>query len=126
MSRLGNKRVARPLKVMAFLAATLLVLPMGSPDLANAAGNQMCTMEYAPVCGKRGSRTQTFANACQAGANGYRITGRGECPQASQIRACTREYAPVCARSKGRVKTFGNACMAKSDDYRIIHRGPCR
>ncbi len=28
----------------------------------------MCTMEYAPVCGQRGGRVQTFANACQARA----------------------------------------------------------
>lgn len=40
---------------------------------------QMCTMEYAPVCGERGGRTQTFGNACQARNSGFMIVGRGEC-----------------------------------------------
>jgi hypothetical protein len=40
---------------------------------------QMCTMEYAPVCGERGGRTQTFSNACQARSSGFMIVGRGEC-----------------------------------------------
>ncbi|WP_256117500.1 Kazal-type serine protease inhibitor family protein [Shinella lacus] len=40
---------------------------------------QMCTREYAPVCGERGRDRQTFANACEARASGYGIVGRGEC-----------------------------------------------
>jgi len=40
---------------------------------------QMCTMEYAPVCGQRGARRQTFPNACQARVDGFEVIGRGEC-----------------------------------------------
>ena len=40
---------------------------------------QLCTREYAPVCGERGRDRQTFANACEARASGYDILGRGEC-----------------------------------------------
>lgn len=40
---------------------------------------QICTREYAPVCGERGRDRQTFANACEARSSGYGIIGRGEC-----------------------------------------------
>ncbi|WP_226951344.1 Kazal-type serine protease inhibitor domain-containing protein [Rhizobium terrae] len=40
---------------------------------------QMCTMEYRPVCGERSGRFETFGNACQAGSRGYRIVSPGEC-----------------------------------------------
>ncbi|WP_084437971.1 Kazal-type serine protease inhibitor [Shinella sp. HZN7] len=40
---------------------------------------QLCTREYAPVCGERGRDRQTFANACEARSSGYGIIGRGEC-----------------------------------------------
>ncbi|MFB9948076.1 Kazal-type serine protease inhibitor domain-containing protein [Rhizobium puerariae] len=42
---------------------------------------QMCTMEYRPVCGERGGRTETFGNACQARERGYRVVSSGECRQ---------------------------------------------
>lgn len=93
---------------------------------------QMCTMEYDPVCAARGDRRRTFANACQARADGYRITGRGECrPERPDIdddrpRVCTREYSPVCARQGRREQTFSNACMAEADGFRVIGRGECR
>lgn len=40
---------------------------------------QMCTMEYRPVCGERGGRQETFGNACQAGQRGFRVVRPGEC-----------------------------------------------
>ncbi|AYD01665.1 Kazal-type serine protease inhibitor domain-containing protein [Neorhizobium sp. NCHU2750] len=40
---------------------------------------QMCTMDYRPVCGERGGRFETFGNACQADARGFRIVSSGEC-----------------------------------------------
>ncbi|WP_425437256.1 hypothetical protein [Novosphingobium guangzhouense] len=39
----------------------------------------MCTREYAPVCGEKRERRQTFSNACMARADGYRVIGQGEC-----------------------------------------------
>ncbi|MCV9960683.1 Kazal-type serine protease inhibitor domain-containing protein [Pararhizobium sp. BT-229] len=93
---------------------------------------QMCTMEYDPVCAQRGNSRRTFSNACQARADGYRITGRGECrPERPDFggdrpQACTREYDPVCARQGRRQQTFANACMAQADGFRVIGRGECR
>ncbi|WP_274423812.1 Kazal-type serine protease inhibitor family protein [Chelativorans sp. YIM 93263] len=40
---------------------------------------QVCTQQYAPVCARRGNRTRTFGNACEAQAAEYRIVRRGEC-----------------------------------------------
>ncbi|OCJ04950.1 hypothetical protein A6U87_13030 [Rhizobium sp. AC44/96] len=114
---------------------------------------QMCTMEYAPVCGQRGGRTQTFANSCQARSNGFAIVGHGECrrqppvtpmpphrPQPQPPRPgrpepthperpagiCTREYRPVCAQRGPQTRTFPNACEARNGGFRIIADGQCR
>lgn len=113
-------------------------------------GPQMCPMIYAPVCGERGGRRQTFGNACQAGADGFRVVHRGECgrrpgsssgwnggpgpgpvipPHAGRPERpefCTREYAPVCARRGGSVRTFPNSCEAERGGYSVIGRGQCR
>nr|WP_240545204.1 Kazal-type serine protease inhibitor domain-containing protein [Sinorhizobium fredii] len=89
---------------------------------------QMCTMEFAPVCGERGNRLRTFPNACNARADGFRVLHRGECrpnvrPPVEQ--ACTREYAPVCGE-RGRLRrTFPNACEAGAAGFRIVRRGEC-
>ncbi|MFN3765924.1 MAG: Kazal-type serine protease inhibitor family protein [Aliihoeflea sp.] len=40
---------------------------------------QFCTREYAPVCAVQGNRQQTFGNACEAEAAGWRIRRGGEC-----------------------------------------------
>lgn len=40
---------------------------------------QVCTREYAPVCGQRGNRIQTFPNSCEAGGAGFRVVHPGEC-----------------------------------------------
>ncbi|MBZ9733033.1 MULTISPECIES: Kazal-type serine protease inhibitor domain-containing protein [unclassified Mesorhizobium] len=90
---------------------------------------QLCTMQYQPVCARRGGDRQTFANACLAEREGYRIMREGACRDGGggggEQAFCTREYAPVCARRHGQVRTFPNACEARAADYRIVGDGPC-
>jgi uncharacterized protein YraI len=38
-----------------------------------------CTTEYAPVCARAGSRSQTFGNACEARAANYSVQYQGRC-----------------------------------------------
>jgi hypothetical protein len=40
---------------------------------------QFCTREYAPVCGRRGSRLSTFPNRCEAENAGYGVISGGPC-----------------------------------------------
>lgn len=91
---------------------------------------QVCTMEYNPVCGARGGDQQTFANACEARSNGFRVVGRGECRRGGgrpdESRACTREYAPVCGANGRDRQTFANACEARRSGYDVIGRGECQ
>jgi hypothetical protein len=91
---------------------------------------QFCTREYDPVCARRGNDRQTFPNACQAEAQGYRVIRGGECRGGAgggeQPRFCTREYAPVCARRGGERQTFSNSCEAENAGFRVISGGECR
>ncbi len=102
----------------------------------NRPPQQACTMDYRPVCGQRGGDRQTFSNACQAEAGGYRVVSQGECRRGGsagggnwgdrpQQRACTREYAPVCARRGRDMRTFGNSCEAEAAEYRVMRPGTC-
>lgn len=122
--------------VAAFVLAACTVVvddrPGGPPPPRPGGPPQMCTFEYAPVCGQRGNDRQTFGNACLARVDGYRIIGDGECrrggPGHGPVRPpeiCTREYAPVCATRRGETRTFGNACEAGAAEYRIIRPGTC-
>ncbi|KXF77077.1 hypothetical protein ATN84_11980 [Paramesorhizobium deserti] len=136
-----------PLAAALLLTGCVAVENGGGPAGPRPDGPQMCPMIYAPVCGERGGRRQTFGNSCQAGAEGYRVVHRGECGRRGQgnwtgggpgpvipprpgrperPEFCTREYAPVCARRGGSVRTFPNSCEAERGGYSIIGRGPCR
>lgn len=39
----------------------------------------MCTREYAPVCGVKRGKRQTFSNACMARAKGYNVVDQRPC-----------------------------------------------
>lgn len=90
---------------------------------------QFCSMQYQPVCARRGGDRQTFANACLAGRAGYRIIRDGQCRDGGggggEQTFCTREYRPVCARRGGEMRSFPNACEARAADYRVVGDGPC-
>ena len=92
---------------------------------------QFCPRIYEPVCGRSGPDRQTFGNACEANAAGYRILHPGQCRPGGPVprpepRFCTQQYEPVCARRGGSVRTFGNACEARNARHRILYDAPCR
>lgn len=116
------------LALVALVSCTAVVVEEPRPIPIDP-GPPICTREYEPVCARRGGDRQTFANACLAEAEGYRIVRDGECrrerPEPEE-RFCTREYDPVCGRRGGTFRTFGNACQADEAGYRIVSDGECR
>lgn len=120
--------------------AAVLVLASATAGLAQQAdgfpkgesSRRVCTQQYDPVCGRRGTSHRTFGNACEAQVSGYFVEYRGRCRDARRgrdrresRRFCTREYDPVCAIGRAGRKTFGNACEADVAGYRIVHGGRC-
>lgn len=112
----------------ALLAACTVAVDNGPRPRPPRPHPQLCTAQYLPVCARRGGDRQTFANACLAEREGYRILSSGPCRDGGgggEQSFCTREYAPVCARRHGQARTFPNACEARAADYRIVGDGPC-
>jgi hypothetical protein len=107
------------LLIAGIVSACTVVVEQPRPAPAPVA----CTMQHDPVCGQRGDRQRTFANACLARAEGFRVIARGQCRPIFQ---CTREIARVCASRNGRLRTFTNGCLARVEGYAIVHSGPCR
>lgn len=107
----------------AFLAACTVVVEDPNRPLPPRPGPAFCSREFAPVCAQRFDQRRTFANACVAQREGFRVVSSGECRQRPQF--CTREFAPVCATRRGALRTFPNACEARAADWRIIGNGRC-
>jgi hypothetical protein len=120
-------RACLALALTAIAAACTVVVKEPQPVVSRP---QICTREFAPVCGQRGNRRQTFSNACTARASGFAVVHRGQCPASSlpgagRPIACTLEHAPVCARQGSRERSFSNACNAQAAGFRVVHRGEC-
>jgi hypothetical protein len=72
----------------------------------------MCTMEYAPVCGKTqakvcmgpgcASEQKTYGNKCMLNAEKAKFLYEGECEvkKDETPSVCTKEYAPVCGKKE--------------------------
>lgn len=135
MNLLSIAKMAGGLAVAGTILASCVVVEEGPgmrpppPPGPPPGRGDVCTREYAPVCGERRGDRQTFGNSCIARSEGFRIVHGGECradrPRPPQ-RACTMEYRPVCAERGRDRRTFGNACEADSEGYRVVRPGECR
>lgn len=109
---------------------------------------QMCTMEYRPVCGERYGQRRTFNNKCLAENEGFRVLYNGQCVGTrlssgmspgfspgfssgfssgmSRFSCDVTENRPVCAERLGHQQSFRNACQAERFGYKVIYEGDCQ
>lgn len=86
----------------------------------------ICTMEYAPVCGKKDWEYTTYSNNCMREAAGaYKIDMKYCEDDYNKPKACTREYMPVCGMKNGKYYTFSNKCMMESENATYKYSGKC-
>jgi hypothetical protein len=142
---------------IAFYARFLLAISAAGCCAAHEedtpARGEVCSGEFAPVCGVDG---ETYGNPCNARAAHTEVQHQGECMRAcltveepvcgvdgktyfkscgkvtttvpiaheGECRAgCTTEYDPVCGVDG---KTYGNSCGAKLANVAIAHTGECQ
>ena len=76
---LGGKGtgIMRKIVALTMFGVTLLVAT------AHAAGDrrpEVCTEQYAPVCGDKDGVRKIYSNACFAAADGAQVVNDGQCP----------------------------------------------
>lgn len=126
-----NSMARHALGLLSVLIVSSCTVVVEEPLPVQPGPPQFCPRIYEPVCGRSGPDRQTFGNACEANAAGYRILHPGQCRRGGpaprpEPRFCTQQYEPVCARRGGSVRTFGNACEARNAGHRILYDAPCR
>lgn len=92
------------------------VAPGGETDV--------CTQEYAPVCGTRGGTDRTYSNLCMLESDGAELHYTGECVVCASgetfneatyscdeaPQECPAVYDPVCGALEGVIETYSNQC----------------
>jgi hypothetical protein len=113
-----------------------------APDAACGAADQtgsceaipeVCTDQFAPVCGCDG---ETYPNACSANASGVSVASEGECsPSAGSVCGgllggqCAEgefcNFPPEASCGAADQQTYANACVANSEGVSVVSAGEC-